>query len=370
MIRPTLRVALVASALLLAHCRSRETGSTPPPSPRNEHPPVPATADAHAAGDAATAGADNFEPSAAAAEFREAARMLPQGRVGEWVQSGAVTRSTAANLFQIIDGAAVSYERYGVRQYAKTDYRKPGTTLVATIEVYEFANPLGAFGRYSLMVSDGRDPGSLQPQSVNIGAGGYQGTTQITFWKGSSLVQISISDTSDEPNEAALASTARTALPSLAHAVETSVTGQIAPPLSPLSSDGVVWGGVTYLADAVFAAEQTGPAWVGHYASADGKRYRLAIFRRGSVAEAQAVLARFRPMGAHAITGLGDEAFSVTPQGGEIVIARTGNNVFAVTNSSASNQPAPTRDAKIAIVRTALTLPMPNLPPDGAASPQ
>jgi hypothetical protein len=362
----TLRIALAASALTLVQCRNRSTESTPPPATRTEAP-SPAALDARAAGlgDSGPAGASDLEPPAPAAEFREAARFLPQGHVGDWVQSGSVTRSNAANLFQIIDGAAAAYQSYGIRNFAKTDYRKPGTTLVATIEVYEFANPLGAFGRYSLMLSDGRDPGSLQPQSINEGRG-YQGTTQLVFWKGSVLVTISISDTSDDANEQAIATAAHLALPQLAAAVDPLVTGQIAPPLSPLPSDGLVWGGATYIADSVFGVDQTGAAWVGHYSTADRKRYRLAIFRRASVAEAQGVLAKFRALGAHAITGLGDEAFSVTsPQSGEIVLARSGNNVFAVANSSAPNQPAPTRDAKIAIVRTSLALPMPNLPPDG-----
>ncbi len=365
-----LPLVLVACGLCIAGCRNRTTEGTPPPPPESRPLDARTAGPSTAAGDGATAPptASGVEPAAPPAEFREAARFLPQGSVGDWVQSGSVTRSTGANLFQVIDGAAVAYERYGVRNFAKTDYRRPGTTLVTTVEVYEFAAPIGAFGRFSMMVSDGRDPASLQQQAVQRGGGGYQGTTQLTFWKGSVLVQISATDTSDEPNEQNLATAARAGLPRLAEAVEHLVPGQIAPPLSPLPADNMVWGGNTYLAEAVFGVEQTGAAWVGHYRSSDGKRYRLAIFTRTTVADAQAVLGRFRALGGRPVAGLGDEAVAATsPSAGEIVIARHGTHVFATADSGIQGQPSPTRDAKIAILRAAMTATIATLPADGTA---
>ncbi|MEI8254748.1 MAG: DUF6599 family protein [Deltaproteobacteria bacterium] len=366
----TLRIALVACGLAVAGCRSRPTENTPPPAPpRDTRAAVPSTGPHDGAATPPTpAAASDVDPPATPAEFREAARYLPQGRVGDWVQSGSVTRSTAANLFQVIDGAAVAYERYGVRSFARTDYRRPGTTLVATVEVYEFAAPIGAFGRYSMMLSDGRDPASLQLQGVQRGGGGYQGTTQTTFWKGSVLAQISVTDTSDEPSEQAIATAAREVLPRLAEAVERIVPGQVAPPLSPLPSDNMVWGGNTYFAEGVYGVEQTGAAWIGHYRSNEGKRYRLAVFTRASVGDAQAVLARFRPLGGHPVAGLGDEALAVTsPSAGEIVVARRGTNVFAAADGGITGQPSPTREAKIAILRAAMTATIAALPADGTA---
>src|SRR5262245_42881807 len=105
-------------------CRRPTSESIPPPSPPRptfnhpgnveggtaSTPPPPTTA---------------IDPPAAAAEFRDAAQWLPQGEPAPgWRQSGAVIRSRAADLFQIIDGEAPSYEQYGLHNFAKTDYRR------------------------------------------------------------------------------------------------------------------------------------------------------------------------------------------------------------------------------------------------------
>jgi hypothetical protein len=59
-------------------------------------------------------------------------------------------------LFQLIDGAGEKYISYGFRQLARTDYRKTGTEFVVTAEVYDMGSPLGAFGQYSMLLSDSR----------------------------------------------------------------------------------------------------------------------------------------------------------------------------------------------------------------------
>jgi hypothetical protein len=350
---------LVTLALLAPACKRQPSEGTAPP------PPPAARAEPAAALDGAgTPGtpppASTIDPPAPASEFREAAQYLPQGEIDGWHQSGAVVRSTTANLSQIIDGAAVSYEQYGVRNFARTDYRRPGSRLVTTVEVYEFAEPLGAFGRYTMMLANGRDPASLQSQGVQVGGGGYQGTTQLAFWKGRHLVQISVADESDEPDERALAAAARDALPRVAAAVQRLIPADGAVPPSPLPQEGIVWGGNTYVADGVFGIEQTGPAWVGYYRAAGGQRYRLALFARDSATEAQRVFARLRGAGASAVPRLGDEAFAVPNEAnGEIVVARRGNAVYAIADGGAPGLPALDRNGKIAVLRTVLATPVP-----------
>src|SRR5262245_8006788 len=126
------RVLVLAVALGAIGCKREQTPSAP--SVRSDPPRAGATADARGATPGSTGGASPaaspttpsgspppaaaLDPPAAAAEFRDAAQVLPQGAVGGWRQSGAVIRSTAANLAQIIDGAAELYARYGVRNYA------------------------------------------------------------------------------------------------------------------------------------------------------------------------------------------------------------------------------------------------------------
>lgn len=353
---------LVTLSLAVPACKRQPAESASPP------PPV-----ARTAGDASQArgepgapppAAGELDPPAPASEFRETAQWLPQGEVAGWQQSGAVVRSNVANLSQIIDGAAPSYEQYGVRNYAKTDYRQPGSSRVITIELYEFGTPLGAFGRYSLMLANGRDPGTLQPQGVSLGGGGYQGTTQLTFWKGRHLAQISVADESDEPNESALAAAAREALPRFGNAVAQNLPADGALPPSPLSPEGMVWGGETYLADGVFGIEQTGPAWVGFYRTPEGKRYRLAVFARENAADAQRVFARLRGRGATAVQHLGDEAFTVPNEAhGEIAVVRRGSTLYAVADGGAPALASLDAQGRLAVLRTALAAPAPSPTP-------
>lgn len=372
-LRTAALLALTAIAPATASCKRQPSESTPPPPPatRPTAPAAGADGSAGAPGSTPPPAAGALDPPAPAAEFREAAQWLPQGEVVPgWRQSGAVTRSVAANLFQIMDGEAPSYEQYGLRNFAKADYRRAENPhQVATINVFEFAEPLGAFGRYSLMVSSGRDPATLQPQGVTVGGGGYQGSSQLNFWKGRHLVQISVTDDSDEPNEQAVNAVAREVLPRLAAAVERMIPAAGERPASPLPQEGLVWGGETYLAEGVFGVEQTGPAWVGHYRSADGKRYRLAVFARPSANEAQRIAGRYRGAGASAIRGLGDDAFAVpNEQNGELVVARRGNTVYIVADGGVSGMQPLDRNGKIAVLRAALSAPAAGAPAPGAAA--
>jgi hypothetical protein len=274
-----------------------------------------------------------------------------------------------------LDGEAPSYQQYGLRHFAKTDYRRVGAgQIAATINVFEFDAPLGAFGRYTLMVTSGRDPATLEPQAVAIGGGGYQGTSQLNFWRGRHLVQISVTDLSDDPNEQAVATAARDVLPRLAAAVARLIPDAPLAATSPLPSamngaDARVWGGESYLADGAFGVEQTGPAWVGHYGTAAHQRYRLGVFTRPSAAEAQRVVTRFRAAGAAAIRGLGDEAFAVTlpNDGGEVVVARRGATVFVVGDAGAPGLVSLDRAGKTAVARAALASPTAGTSADAGA---
>jgi len=366
-----LRAWVVGSSVLLASLvgcsRSSATRGNPPPtgsSPRTAAPP--ASDAAHASVDARSAPGSTppppqggpIDPPAAAGEFRDAAQWLPQGDVATYTQAGAVTRSNAANLFQIIDGAAALYEEYGVRNFAKTDYRRTDNAIVVSVELYEFDAPLGAFGRYTRALADGRDPAGLQAQGVRIGGGGYQGSTQLTFWRGRVLAQISVSDGSDEPDEAAVLRVARDLLPRFGEAVAQRIPGETTEPASPLPTEGRVWGGVTYFGEAAMGLE-SGPGWVGHYRAAQGARYRVGVFVRANAADAQRLLQRLRRPGAADVPALGESAFTLAgaAPNGEIVVARAGSRVVVVADGVGTNVTSLDRDAKIAAARSALAAP-------------
>ncbi len=341
------RAPLFVFALALAACK-RE------PVPRPSTPPEQRTPAPPSNGSASPTPAAAFDPPAQAGDFRETGRFLPQGSpVAGWAQSGAVRLINGQDLFQLIDGAGEKYMAYGFRQLARTDYRKAGTELVVTTEVYDMGSPLGAYGQYSMMLGDARDPASLESQATQHGGGGFLGTSQLVFWKGQHLVQINLVDDSGERDENALRALARETLPAVAARVATALPGEITAPQPPqgFSRDGLVWGGLTYLAQSVFGVERTGPAWVGHYRSADGARYRVAHFVRGNGDEAHTLAGLFR--GAHptAVAGLGDEAFTAANDTGEFAVVRKGSTVLVLTDAGVQGLNAPPREARIERLR-------------------
>lgn len=344
-----IRRAALLAALLTACKREPAPARTPPPPP-----PAPPAASA----DAASGAPGSTEAAAPASAFREAARFLPQGAaVSGWRQSGAVRLVDAQHLYELIDGAAEKYVSYGFRQLARTDYRAAQGSSVVTVEIYDMAAELGAFGQYSMILSDGRDPLTLQSSAVALGGGGFLGATQLVFWKGRYLVQVNLTDEGDEADEAAMRAAAREALPRFGERIAASLEGgTLAPPPPPgISPEGLVWGGLTYLANSAFGAERTGPAWVGHYRAADGARYRLAVLPRNSPEEARAALTALRGAGATNVAGLGDEAFSARGAEGEMVVARAGNRVIVVADPTGAGLTAPPLAAKQARLRAALS---------------
>ena len=283
--------------------------------------------------------AASIDPPAAAETFRETGRFLPQGAaLPEWSQSGAVRLVNGQELFQLIDGAGEKYLSYGFRQLARTDYRKAGTELVVTAEVYDMGSPLGAFGQYSMLLSDSRDPASMQSRAVAQGGGGFLGTSQLVFWKGQYLVQLNLADDSGEQDENALGATAREVLPAIATRLAGSIPGETTAPAGArvLPAEGLVWGGATYLSNGVLGVDQTGAGWVGHYAAAGNQRFRVAVMTRATPDEARALLQRFRAAGAVALPAVGDEAFT-TPS---LAAARKGSTVVLVAAPAPDTLPA------------------------------
>lgn len=274
-----------------------------------------------------------------------------------WTQSGAVRLIRGQDLFQLIDGAGEKYLSYGFRELARTDYRKAGTDLVITAEVYDMGSSLGAFGQYSMLLSDGRDPATLESQAVQQGGGGFLGTSQLVFWRGRHLVQINLVDDSGERDEGGLRAIAREALPPIATRLAAAIPGDTTAPTPPpgVVRDGLVWGGATYLSQSVFGVERTGAAWVGHYRSADDSRWRLAVFSRASADEARALATTFRAQHPAAISGLGDEAFSTSSAAGELIVARKGATVVVLADAGVQGLRALPREAGIERVRAALT---------------
>ncbi len=330
-------------------------GCKRPAPPATPAPPVPTPTVSASATDGGAPPAMTADPPAPAEAFRGTARFLPRSSpVPGWSQSGGVQVVAGRELYQLIDGAAAKYVAYGFHELGRTDYRKAGTELVVTAEVYDMGSTLGAFGQFSMMLSDSRDPFTMRDHAVDQGSGGFLGTSQLVFWKERYLVQLNLADDGGG-DEVSLRATASSVLPALAAAIATMLpaTGAAPAPPTTLPLEGLVWGGMTYLADDVLGVSQSGAAWVGHYNS-EGHRYRVAHFGRGAATEAGALFRRLRGAGATSIAGLGDEAFSSAT----LCAARKGNVVLAVAEPEPATLPSLAPEARVQRLRALVaTLP-------------
>jgi len=268
------------------------------------------------------------------------------------VQSGGVRIVNGQDLFQLIDGAGEKYLAYGFRQLARTDYRKVGTPFVVTVEIYDMGSQLGAFGQYSMLLSDGRDPATMESQGTTHGGGGFLGTSQLVFWKGQHLVQINLTNESDDGDESALRAVAREVLPAFAQRIAGMLPGETTAPVpAMLPREGLVWGGATYLAQNVLGVERTGAGWVGHYRGTEGGRWRVALFERSDVAAARAVLALFRGAQSTSLVGVGEEGFASTGAAGEVLAARKGPRVVVLAGAGIEGATMPSRESRLATLR-------------------
>lgn len=336
------RTPLLVIFSLFVACR-KDPPARPPPSPP---PPRTATPDP---GPGAPPAA-SVAPAAPASAFRESARFLPQGAAAPgWTQSGDVHLFSGQELFQAIDGAGAKYVEYGFRQMARADYRKVGTQLAVTAEVYDMGSVLGAYGMYTSQLSDSRDPASMRARAVTHGGGGFLGTSQLVFWRGQHFVLLNLADDSGEQDENALATTAREVLPALATTMAASIPGETTAPAPPagMPADALVWSGMTYLASGVLGIDQSGAGWVGHYEAPGGARYRIAYLTRPNADEARALLQRARGTGAAALAGVGDEAFG----NATLAAARKGGTVIIVAGPSPENLTALPREARVERLR-------------------
>lgn len=259
-------------------------------------------------------------------------------------------------LFQLIDGAGEKYIRYGFHDLARTEYRGAHPSQVVTVEIYDMATPLGAFGQYSMLLSDERDPATMEPRATRHGNGGFLGGSQLVFWKAKYLVQVNFMD-EDSGDETALAADAQRTLPAFATAVANAIPSDPQPaPTAPaaLPTTGLVWGGLTRLADNVFGLANTGAAWVGHYRAPSGARYRLALFDSATEADARRLVATLRTPQAVGIPSLGDDAFSVTREQGEVTFVRSGSTLLALADALPTAPQSLAHAERIAALRAAL----------------
>lgn len=110
-----------------------------------------------------------------------AAYLPAADRVPGWRPDGEIQRYAGEDLFVYIDGGAEIYHEYGFRRVIARDYRNAAGQSV-TLEVFEMADPLAAYGVFSFKASGrGRripvgQAADLEDYYLNIWQGSYQVT--------------------------------------------------------------------------------------------------------------------------------------------------------------------------------------------------
>jgi len=120
--------------------------------------------------------------------------LLPPER-GEWRRAGAVTRYTADNLYDYIDGSAPFVISFGFQSLATADYRR-ASEPVTTVDLYDMGSADNAFALF-------RNKANLEAEPVEVGAEGAGSEARIEFWQGP--YYVAVSNPSPEESEHVLA---------------------------------------------------------------------------------------------------------------------------------------------------------------------
>lgn len=128
------------------------------------------------------------------------------------VRSGAIESFVGDSLYEYIDGGAELYHEYNFEQVSTAEYKVQKEELI--LDMYQFADPVGAFGLYSRLRPDHAD-------FINFGVEGYTSSTSLDFVKDEFLVRITAFDSSK---------TSRDGMEALAAALDDVLPGVKTPP--------------------------------------------------------------------------------------------------------------------------------------------
>jgi len=130
--------------------------------------------------------------------------LLPRER-GEWRRAGAVTRYTAENLYDYIDGSAPFVISFGFRSLATADYRRADEP-VTTVDLYDMGSSDNAFALF-------RNKANLEAEPVEVGTEGAGSEARIEFWQGPYYVAVSNPSPDESEKVLALARDVAKSLP-------------------------------------------------------------------------------------------------------------------------------------------------------------
>ncbi|MFB3881056.1 MAG: DUF6599 family protein [Armatimonadota bacterium] len=114
----------------------------------------------------------------------------PAAAAGDWRTRGSVRTYSPTKLYEYIDGNADLFLSYEFADLAVGDYEPSKGEGWISVDVYNMATPLQAFGIF----------GAERPPDVlltALGAQGYESDGLIAFWKGQYYVKVSLVEGED-----------------------------------------------------------------------------------------------------------------------------------------------------------------------------
>ncbi len=195
------------------------------------------------------------------AEIELEALLPDPSSLGGWDLGDGPTWYTPDTLWEYLDGGAPRYAAYGLARMLHVRYQLGDDQLASvTVDVYDMASELGAFGIYS----------SIRPSVVEVrswGVEGYLSQTIAAAWKGTIFVHAVADDDRPELIEA---------LESVVAHVCDSVAGETSPPavLAPLPPHGLVPHSERWVADDLLGHAALGGGVLATY-EIDGRRGEL-----------------------------------------------------------------------------------------------
>ena len=130
--------------------------------------------------------------------------LLPPER-GRWRREGAVTRYTARNLYDYIDGSAPFVVSFGFQSLRTADYRRAAEP-VTTVDLYDMGSSGNAFALF-------RNKANLEADPVEVGTEGAGSEARIEFWQGPYYVAVSNPSPEESEHVLALARDVAASLP-------------------------------------------------------------------------------------------------------------------------------------------------------------
>jgi hypothetical protein len=202
------------------------------------------------------------------------------------------------NLYEYIDGAAELFRQYGFRALIHRVY-EAGPAEV-TVDIYDMAEPLNAFGIYSAE----RSP---DYRFLPVGLEGYGDAGMFTFTQGPWYAKLSLYQ-EGEPDSALLFDMAQKLSQRMGPA------GSFPPVFSSFPEKGLVSHSERYVRESPLGYSDLGSAYSADY-SENGQTLQLLAAPAGSPQEAvkrvEKLRAHFRETGrAVPLAGFGPEAFS------------------------------------------------------------